>query len=457
MSTPSGDRPHDGFPYPPGPHGDPPPEYARLRDEAPLTRIRLPGGHDAWLATRYDDVVTVTADPRFARDDRYLFMPIPAENAAGTDRGNGDGDGDGEEGASTVEDRGRADRTAGGAADDDRTDGGVADDDRTDRGIADDDRTDRERAAQAAGRRRLRDTVQDALRPWRAQRWQGRVDRAVRERLDALEAAGPPADLVRQYAFPVPIAVVCELLGIPDRDRDRFHEWANVRLSVTAYSKEEVAAAFQAYEEYVGELIDRRRRAPRDGLLDELIRVRDADAHISDYDLRRMVRGLITAGHQASTNMITRGALLLLRHPGELARLRREPALIDSAVEEILRYHMPGDTAVPRVAEVDVPLSGGVVRRGEVVLAPPVSANRDERRFPDPDRFDIARTDNAHLTFGHGAHYCLGASLARIELRTALGMLVARFPRLAPAVAPERLRWTDGLLVRQLEELPVTW
>ncbi|MFE7118953.1 cytochrome P450 [Streptomyces sp. NPDC057654] len=430
MSTPSGDRPRDGFPYPPGPHGDPPPEYARLREEAPLTRIRLPGGHDAWLATRYDDVVTVTADPRFARDDRYLFMPIPGES-----RGDGDG--------------GEAPSAVGNLRGEDRTDSGAADDD---------DRTGGERAAaQAAGRRRLRDTVQDALRPWRAQRWQGRVDRAVRERLDALEAAGPPADLVRQYAFPVPIAVVCELLGIPDRDRDRFHEWANVRLSVTAYSKEEVAAAFRAYEEYVSELIDRRRRAPRDGLLDELIRVRDADAHLGDYDLRRMVRGLITAGHQASTNMITRGAFLLLRHPGELARLRREPALIDSAVEEILRYHMPGDTAVPRVAEQDVTLSGGVVRRGEVVLAPPVSGNHDERRFPDPDRFDIARTDNAHLTFGHGAHYCLGASLARIELRTALGMLVARFPRLAPAAAPEGLRWTDGLLVRQLEELPVTW
>ncbi|MFI9202967.1 cytochrome P450 [Streptomyces sp. NPDC053048] len=398
MTTP----PADDLPYPPGPLGDPPCEYARLRSEAPLTRVRLPTGHEVWLATRYEDVVTVTSDTRFARDDRYLFMRIPADDAAQ--------DGDGGE---------------------------------------------QDRRSQA--RLRLRQVVQDALRPRHAQAWQGRVRQLVRTCLDDLEAAGAPADLVRQYAFAVPVSVVCELLGVPDRDRDLFHQWANIRLSVTAYSKDEVAEAHHAYEEYVGDLIARRRRAPGEGLLDAMIRVKDTDEGLTEYDLRRMVRGLITAGHQASTNMIARGVLLLLRHPGQLDRLRADPGLIGGAVEEILRYNMPGDTGVPRVAYEDVALTTGTVRRGEVVLAPPVSANRDEGRFRDADRFDIGRSDNAHLSFGHGAHYCLGASLARIELRTAIGMLVERFPGLALATDPERLRWSDGLLVRQLEELPVTW
>lgn len=260
------------------------------------------------------------------------------------------------------------------------------------------------------------------------------------------------------FAFPLPINIICDLLGVPTRDSPQFRHWSDMFLSTSAAAAPERRKVGAEFAAYVDGLIAARRRDPGEDLLDELINAHDEDDRLSAVELARIVRGLIIAGHETTGNVIGRGIITLLRHPEQLAALREHPALLPSAVEEILRTEVPGHGGLLRVATDALSLpSGGTVARGQGVLAPVVAANYDPERFPAPDTFDVRRADNKHVTFGHGPHFCLGANLARVELQVAIGSLVRELPDLALAGSAQDLTWIGGSRVCGVSQLPVTW
>ena len=275
----------------------------------------------------------------------------------------------------------------------------------------------------------------------------------IAERLiDDFIAQDPPRDLVAGYAFPLPIQVICELLGVPHADRDRFRAWSAAFLSISPHSAEQRETAARAISRYVWELIAARRRVPGDALIDALI-----EEALTDKELVRQIVGLIIAGHETTTTVIARGVLMLLTEPGQYAGLIANPAEVPGAVEEILRCNVPGDGGMLRVARQDVELSSGVIGQGQAVLPSIAAANHDPRVFPDPGRFDISRRGGAHITFGYGPHYCLGANLARLELQVALALLIRRLPRLELATTADEVPWRSGQIIRGPERLLVTW
>jgi cytochrome P450 len=257
---------------------------------------------------------------------------------------------------------------------------------------------------------------------------------------------------VDALAFPLPMTVICELLGVPDLDRETFRGWSQDIVGGSPVAESVAATAMSAY---LAELIeDKRCGGPREDLLSALIRTRYEDGdQLSADELVGMAFLLLVAGHETTVNLIANGVLALLRHPGQLAALRAEPALIDGAIEEILRYEGPVETATWRFAREPVDIGGALIPTGEPVLIALASAGRDPARFPAPDTFDIRRPAQGHLAFGHGIHYCLGAPLARMEARIAIPTLLARAPRLA--LAPGPIRWRPGLLMRGPVRLPV--
>jgi cytochrome P450 len=271
-------------------------------------------------------------------------------------------------------------------------------------------------------------------------------------------ADGSPVDLLRAYAEPLPVAVIAELLGIPDSDRGALRPWSNaiVKMYEYAVSAEQRQAAEQASAEFVGylrDLVARRRQAPADDLVSSLVAVSAADgSRLSEDELVTTCTLLLNAGHEASVNVVGNGVLALLRHPAELARLRSDPALVPTAVEEMIRYDAPLQL-FERTATEDVEIGGVTVTAGQKIAALLGSANRDPAAFADPDRFDVGRDDNPHIGFGAGIHFCLGAPLARVELQVSLGTLLRRFPRLAPAGTPVR---RPEFVIRGLRTLPVT-
>jgi cytochrome P450 PksS len=206
---------------------------------------------------------------------------------------------------------------------------------------------------------------------------------------------------------------------------------------------------------YIRKLIRVRRAAPRDDLITALVQAGEAGDQLSEDELAAMIFLLLVAGHETTVNLIGNGTLALLRHPGQLAKLRDEPGLIRSAVEELLRYDSPVMTATERFAREDLTVAGVTIRRGEMVFAVIASANRDERQFANPDTLDISREPNRHLSFGQGEHFCVGASLARMEGQIAIGTLLRRTSELCLPVPPEALRWRRGLVLRGMEGLPV--
>ncbi|MEV0220716.1 cytochrome P450 [Streptomyces sp. NPDC050704] len=364
----------------------------------------LPSGDEALLATTYDDVRTVHADPRFSRNLRYPGAPRMLPDAD------------------------------------------LSDDPHALVNMDPPDHT------------RLRRIVQAAFTPRRAESWRSRIQAVADELLAEMRAGSPPADLMASFAFPLPIDIICKLLGVPAQDSPQFRSWSDTFLSTSTVSAPERSKAAAEFAAYVNVLVAARRKAPGQDLLDDLINAHDADDRLSEEELARMVRGLIVAGHETTGNVIGRGILTLLRHPDQLAALRDDPALLPDAVEEILRMEVPGHGGLLRVATETVSLpSGGTVSQGQAVLAPVVAANFDPRHVPAPDTFDIRRTDTKHVAFGHGPHYCLGANLARVELHVAIGSVIRGLPGLALAGTAKDLTWTSGSRVCSLSQLPVTW
>jgi cytochrome P450 len=295
---------------------------------------------------------------------------------------------------------------------------------------------------------RLRALVAGEFNPRRTAALQPLLDEAADRLVDGLVAAGPGADLIRHLAFPLPAFVICELLGVPFADRDAFQSWSDQVLSLTAPSPEARAALLA----YLGGLVAAKRRDPGDDLLSAL-----ALGGLDEHELLTMAVTLLLAGHETTAGVIGTSVLTLLLRPEGLAVVPPGGEALGTLVEELLRYNPVGDGGPLRVTLRDVEIAGTLVPRNSAVIASICSADRDESVFPDPDRFDPGREGRPHLAFGQGPHYCLGASLARAELRTAIGVLARRLPGLRLAVPAERLRMHSGLLVNRLVELPVAW
>ncbi|MEU3069371.1 cytochrome P450 [Streptomyces sp. NPDC006906] len=287
----------------------------------------------------------------------------------------------------------------------------------------------------------------EALRP--------RITRITEELLDAMVPQGS-ADLVDALAFPLPMTVICELLGVPDIDREAFRALSNGIVTPTREQRDADPAG--AMNACLVDLIADKRRSPGDDLLSALIRTTDEDGDsLSSAELVGMAFLLLVAGHETTVNLIANGVRALLDHPGQLALLRADPGLIDGAVEEMLRYDGPVETTTFRFAREPVTIGDTVIPRDAAVLVALASADRDPARFPAPDTFDIRREPQGHLAFGHGAHYCLGAPLARMEARIAIGALLERCPGLAHDPSVGELDWLPGLLMRGTRGLPVRW
>ncbi|WP_420866408.1 cytochrome P450 family protein [Carbonactinospora thermoautotrophica] len=390
-------------PFSPQFKANPHPTYAALRDHDPVRRVTLPSGLPAWLVTRYEDVKAVLADPRLSKDVRRF--PDPGRYLVAADL------------------RETISRHMLNADPPDHT--------------------------------RLRKLVSKAFTPRRVEALRPRVQQITEELLDRMAPLGR-VDLIDAFAFPLPVTVICELLGVPVEDRDEFRVWSNVIIEGVG-AGDRFESAVRAMDKYLRELVEAKRRSPGDDMLSDLIAAREEGDRLSEGELTSMAFLLLVAGHETTVNLIGNGVYLLLTHPDQLALLRSDPGLLPSAVEEFLRYEGPAETSTLRFATEPIEIGGVTIPAGEVVLVALASANRDGRRFADADRLDITRGDSQHLAFGHGIHYCLGASLARLEGQVAIGELLARFPDLALAVPPEELAWRPGTLIRGLRELPVTY
>ncbi|MFF2329191.1 MULTISPECIES: cytochrome P450 [unclassified Streptomyces] len=373
-------------------------EYERVRDQPGLLRVQLAYGEPAWLVTRYADARLVLGDPRFSR-------------AAG---------------ASHDEPR----QSEG------RRDGGIL-------GMDPPDHT------------RLRSLVAKAFTVRQVEKLRPRVRELTAGLLDDLEAAGPPADLVDLFALPLPVAVICQMLGVPTKDRPRFRVWSDAALSTSSLTAEEFAANREELRAYMAELIASHRASPQDDLMTALIEARDGGDRLSELELVDLCVSVLVAGHETTASQIPNFVLTLLDHPDQLARLRAEPELIAGAVEELLRFVPLGSGAgQARYATEDVEVGGTLVRAGSPVLVAIGAANRDALRFSAPGVLDLARDGNQHLGFGHGVHHCLGAPLARMELQEALLGIITRFPGLRTA---GDVTWKSEMLVRGPRVMPVGW
>jgi cytochrome P450 len=377
--------------------------YAAARATEPVSRVVLPSGHEAWLVSRYDDLRTVLSDPRFSRDLRYPGAPCLVEA------------GDFATGDSGILNLDPPDHT------------------------------------------RLRRLANKAFTARRIEGMRGRVEQITLGLLDQLSARQPPVDLIQEFAFPLPTAVICELLGVPFEDRQHFWTWSRVIVSPMQHSMDDMMAAQRDCADHMRRLIKIKRTRPGDDLLTGLIEARDNEARLNEQELIDLSTSLLLAAQETTMQLIATGVVLLLRHPDQLAALRADPALIEPAVEEILRYECPADFLLLRVALADVELSGVRIRKGEAVVPLNSSANHDEAHFANPATFDITRTHNPHMGFGHGIHFCLGAPLARIQGQVALTALLDRFPGLRLAVEPEEIVWRPPLSVRGPLAVPIAW
>ncbi|GAA2819842.1 cytochrome P450 [Streptomyces showdoensis] len=278
-----------------------------------------------------------------------------------------------------------------------------------------------------------------------------RVEQITAGRLDAMERTGPPTDLVTAFAKPIPTMVICELLGVPYEDRDSFQEQIDTFMGGDT-SDEELMAAYTATQEYLERLVAAKRAKPTDDVLSEL-----TDSDLSDEELKGISLILLAAGFDTTANMLSLGTFALLRNPDQLAALRADPSLTDRTVEELLRY-LSVAKSFTRTALVDVELGGRTIEAGTTVVLSYHTANRDPERYPDPHALDLRRDAGGHLAFGHGVHLCLGAQLARVEMRVAFSALLDRFPTLRLAVpAEEVVLRPETADIFGVKSLPVTW
>jgi len=388
---------------------NPYPFYARLRAESPVLRVMLRNRQSAWLVSRYDDVATVLKDERFVKDKRAALSAEQAARQPWVPR---------------------IFRPL-------------------EKNMLDLDPPDHTR---------LRALVHRAFTPRLVEEMRGRIQALTDDLLTSALGRGG-MDLIRDYALPMPTTIIAEMLGVSGSDRHRFHRWSRsiVAASPSGWGMMKAIPSAIAFLRFIRRLVAARRSDPRDDLVSSLIQVEEEGERLSEDELVSMIFLLLVAGHETTVNLIGNGMLALLDNPTQAGRLRADPTLIKSAVEELLRYESPIEMATERYAREDVAIAGVVIPRGELVYTALASANRDERQFPEPDRLDLGREPNRHVSFGLGPHYCLGAPLARLEGRIAIGALVSRMPDLRLAVERRSLRWRPGLVLRGLKALPVAF
>ena len=378
--------------------------YRRLRTEAPVREVRMPRGLKVWLVTRYADAREALADPLLHKDMRQardLFDRHTTGGAAVSTFGR-------ELGAHMLN-------------------------------------------SDPPDHTQLRKLVATAFTMRRVELLRPRIEQITDDLLTGI-AGQDRVDLVDDFAFPLPVTVICELLGVPQHDRDEFRAWSTALVS--ADDVEVVSKAAQDMAAYLTGLIAGKRDNPADDMLTALTQARDeGDDRLTELELVSMAFLLLVAGHETTVNLIANGVLALLRNPDQLAALRADPALLPGAVEEFLRFESPVNLATLRYTTAPVRLGGVEVPEGEFVLVSLGAGNRDGERFADADRLDVTRAAGGHLAFGHGIHFCLGAPLARLEGQVAIGRLLDRFPGLALATGD--IRWRNSTLLRGLESLPV--
>jgi cytochrome P450 len=390
------------FPFPAQPAVCPiAPELASMRERQPVAQVATPFGM-AWLITRYDDVRKALLDPHMS--SRTMDLPGMAEtelvklmnqSLIGMD------------------------------------------------------------APEHTRKRRL---LSSAFTARRVERLRPRVTELVDELLDEFEEMPRPVDLVSGFALPLPVRVICELLGVPASDLPEFSGWSNGLMADWLHLDEKEAAA-KALRAYFADLIALKRADPRDDLVSALIAAHEEDDQLTEEEAVALCIGLLVAGHETTANSLSAFLVTLLHHPDQLDRLRADPSLVPSAVEELLRFLplVASGGGVPRIGTADVEVSGVTIPDRAMVLPALGAANRDPEVFADPERLDIGRTPNPHMAFGAGIHHCLGAQLARIELQEALAGLLRRMPNLRLAIDESELRLNPASVIRNLVSVPITW
>jgi cytochrome P450 len=304
--------------------------------------------------------------------------------------------------------------------------------------------------------RRLRRLVSKAFTPRYIESLRPDVQRIADELLDRVQAQGH-MDIIDDYAFPLPINVISEMLGVPQADRGQIRVWSEELARGLGGRDPGVMAHMRAFGEYTAHLVAEKRLHPADDLISQLIAIEEEGDHFSEAELLSMITLLIFAGHETTSNLIGTSTLMLLDHPDQLARLKADLSLVPSAVEELLRFNGPATTVGPRFATADIEIAGQQIKRGDSLIITLFSANHDETQFTQPDELDIARTLNRHIGFGHGIHTCLGAPLARLEGDIAFTTLLKRMPNLHLSVPRESITWEVSLNTRNLIALPIAF
>jgi nocardicin N-oxygenase len=395
------------FPFPGSTYRRPAPQYARLRAEQPVVKVPTAGGVDAWLVTRYEDVRELSADPRLSR---ALACGPDAPRIGGTMH-------------------------------------------TTPEMII---------SLDSPEHSRLRKLVAGAFTLRRVERMRSNVQKVADELLDGIRATGGTVDLVQQFAVPLPLTVIGELLGVPPEDLRTFEVWARAFATVDDRAGgEESLNALAKLSEYIVGLIADKRANPTDDMLSELIAARDNDDRLSEQELVTFGFTLIGAGFDTTANQLANSVLaLLVDHRDQWQWLVDDRSRIPGAVEELLRHvnlFATDTSGFPRIAAEDIEIGGVTIAKGDAVVLSLASANRDETVFPDADRLDLSRARNPHISFGHGVHHCLGKHLGRMEMEIAIDGLVRRFPDLRLAVPQDELPWHAGEINHTLTSLPVTW
>lgn len=305
---------------------------------------------------------------------------------------------------------------------------------------------------------RLRGLVSKAFTPRMIEQLRPRIQEITDGLLDAVQAQGQ-MDLVMDFAYPLPMTVISEMLGIPSADRAQFRGWTQTLLNAFSTPGQETQAMASAdtFIRYIKELLATKHAQPADDLISNLLQVEEQGDRLSENELVSMIWLLIVAGHETTVNLLSNGTLALLQHPEQIHLLRQDPSLIVSTVEELLRYTAPVLFAGGRWVSEDMPFHGQILRKGEIVRISSVAADTDPQHFPDPEKLDITREVNKHLAFGRGIHICLGAPLARLEGQIAIGTLFQRLPQLRLNCAPESLTWNPIPNLRGLKSLPVAF
>jgi cytochrome P450 len=379
------------------------PTLARLRAAGPIHPITLPEGRRAWLVTRFADALQLLKDARVAT--------VPPPDHAPVAR------------APAVLRLSRPSMLEVGLAD----------------------------------HARLRGLVSKAFTPRFIEGLQPRIQQIADALIDAVLPRGE-MEFIGDFAFPLPITVICEMLGIPPGDHGRLRAWTAMLVdSISRREDVDIAAQADAFEAYITDLIAGKRRGQGADLLSQLVRAEEAGETLDTQELRAMTVLLIVAGHETTVNLLGNGMLALFAHPAELDALKRDLSRVPAAVEELLRYVGPAMSAIVRYAMEDMEIGGTAIPTGEVIVISIASADRDEEQFHGADALDIARANNKHLALGHGIHYCLGAPLARLEAQVALTTLLRRLPGLRLNAPPEALRWRGNFLLRGLQALPVAF